>query len=120
MESDGAQQQPQQPSHKSDVRPSHDVSVFEKAVSENKIDLTASVLVPMGSNSQPLSLKKTMSGTGGGPLEATVSEHLASEALTLEWQSIGCSYSVPGAPTKVVLQDVWGKANPGQMQVRCC
>jgi hypothetical protein len=32
-------------------------------------------------------------------------------------QGIGCSYAVHGS-TKVVLQDVWGKAHPGQMQVR--
>jgi hypothetical protein len=31
-------------------------------------------------------------------------------------QGIGCSYAVHGS-TKVVLQDVWGKAHPGQMQV---
>jgi hypothetical protein len=34
----------------------------------------------------------------------------------LRLQGIGCSYNVNGA-TKVVLQDIWGKAYPGQMQV---
>lgn len=33
----------------------------------------------------------------------------------LSVQGIGCSYHL-GSSTKVVLQDVWGKAHPGQMQ----
>lgn len=33
-------------------------------------------------------------------------------------QALGCSYSLHGSPTKVVLHDVWGQAAPGQMQVR--
>ena len=39
------------------------------------------------------------------------------EPLGLEWQRIGCSYRA-ATGTKVVLQDVYGKASPGEMQVR--
>ncbi len=38
------------------------------------------------------------------------------QPLELEWQGIGCSYSTARG-SKVVLQDVWGKAVPGQMKV---
>ncbi|KIY98282.1 ABC transporter G family protein, partial [Monoraphidium neglectum] len=37
------------------------------------------------------------------------------EPLELEWQRIGCSYRA-AAGTKVVLQDVYGRASPGEMQ----
>lgn len=33
-------------------------------------------------------------------------------------QALGCSYTVHGR-TRVVLQDVWGAARAGEMQVRC-
>ncbi|GBF96283.1 ABC transporter G family [Raphidocelis subcapitata] len=35
--------------------------------------------------------------------------------LALEWQGIGCSYSTPTGPRQV-LADVWGSAQPGEMQ----
>lgn len=39
------------------------------------------------------------------------------ERVHLEWQGLGCSYN--GSHGKlVVLQDVWGSALPGEMQVR--
>ena len=37
------------------------------------------------------------------------------DASTLEWQGIGCSYNSPAGP-KEVLADVWGIAQPGEMQ----
>lgn len=37
--------------------------------------------------------------------------------LWLLLQALGCSYDISGQK-KVVLQDVWGKAEPGQMQVQ--
>lgn len=41
------------------------------------------------------------------------------ERVHLEWQCITCSYA--GAHGKVnVLHDIWGKAAPGEMQVRNC
>lgn len=39
------------------------------------------------------------------------------ERLGLEWKAIGCSYRVAGG-IKQVLDDIWGKADPGEMQVR--
>jgi hypothetical protein len=39
------------------------------------------------------------------------------EPLELQWVRIGCSYRA-ATGTKVVLQDVYGKASPGEMQVR--
>jgi ABC-type ATPase involved in cell division len=39
------------------------------------------------------------------------------DPLELEWQRIGCSYRT-ATGTKVVLQDVYGRAAPGEMQVR--
>jgi hypothetical protein len=40
------------------------------------------------------------------------------EKVRLEWQQISCYYE--GAQGRVVvLQDVWGQAEPGEMQVRC-
>jgi hypothetical protein len=38
------------------------------------------------------------------------------EPLDLEWRHIGCSYRSE-AGTKVVLQDIFGRAAPGDMQV---
>jgi hypothetical protein len=38
------------------------------------------------------------------------------DPLELEWQRIGCSYRT-ATGTKVVLQDVYGRASPGEMQV---
>lgn len=40
------------------------------------------------------------------------------EKSHLEWRGVGCSYPAPGGGLKVVLHDVWGKAHPGEMQVR--
>lgn len=57
---------------------------------------------------------------GGGAAAAAVArQHLgaAVDRVTVEWQRLGCTYRVPGG-TKVVLQDVWGIARPGEMQVR--
>ena len=39
------------------------------------------------------------------------------ERVEVEWQRIGCTYRI-GGRTKVVLRDIWGKAVPGEMQVR--
>jgi len=39
------------------------------------------------------------------------------EPLELQWVRIGCSYRA-ATGTKVVLQEVYGKASPGEMQVR--
>jgi hypothetical protein len=41
----------------------------------------------------------------------------AVERAELEWRGLGCSYAVGGG-IKAVMQDVWGKAAPGEMQVR--
>jgi hypothetical protein len=38
------------------------------------------------------------------------------EPLELQWQRIGCSYRA-ATGTKIVLQDVYGRASPGEMQV---
>jgi hypothetical protein len=43
--------------------------------------------------------------------------NLRVEPLELSWQRIGCSYRT-ATGTKVVLQDVYGRASPGEMQVR--
>jgi ABC-type transport system involved in cytochrome bd biosynthesis fused ATPase/permease subunit len=43
----------------------------------------------------------------------SLSVHVAPS--TLEWQGIGCSYMTPTGP-KEVLADVWGIAQPGEMQ----
>jgi hypothetical protein len=44
-------------------------------------------------------------------------EHMVVERVHLDWQRLGCSYKIAGG-TKVVLHDIWGAANPGEMQVR--
>ena len=41
---------------------------------------------------------------------------LAVDPISLEWRGVGCSYNAHGS-VKTVLQDVWGKARPGEMQV---
>jgi len=60
-----------------------------------------------------------MAGAGGAAAAAMARQHLgeAVERVTVEWQRLGCTYRVPGG-SKVVLQDVWGIARPGEMQVR--
>jgi ATP-binding cassette, subfamily G (WHITE), member 2 len=56
---------------------------------------------------------------GAAAATAVARQHLgaAVDRVTVEWQRLGCTYRVPGG-TKVVLQDVWGIARPGEMQVR--
>jgi hypothetical protein len=50
---------------------------------------------------------------------STLRQHLSvqPETFDMEWQEMGCSYTIHGA-TKVVLQGIWGRARPGEMQVR--
>jgi hypothetical protein len=50
---------------------------------------------------------------------STLRQHLSvqPETFDMEWQEMGCSYNIHGA-TKVVLQGIWGRARPGEMQVR--
>lgn len=52
-------------------------------------------------------------------LTAALQQHHMQQHSCMEWQQIGCKYKVPGGQ-KTVLQDIWGKAFPGEMQVRCC
>jgi hypothetical protein len=49
---------------------------------------------------------------------STLRQHLSvqPETFDMEWQEMGCSYTIAGA-TKVVLQGIWGRARPGEMQV---
>jgi hypothetical protein len=49
---------------------------------------------------------------------STLRQHLSvqPETFDMEWQEMGCSYTIHGA-TKVVLQGIWGRARPGEMQV---
>lgn len=49
---------------------------------------------------------------------STLRQHLSvvPDRFDMEWQEMGCSYNIGGS-TKVVLQDVWGRAKPGEMQV---
>ncbi|KAI8470965.1 MAG: hypothetical protein J3K34DRAFT_520870 [Monoraphidium minutum] len=54
------------------------------------------------------------SAAGGGGKRAH-NDLLRVEPLELEWQRIGCSYRAANGP-RVVLQDVYGKASPGEMQ----
>jgi len=42
-------------------------------------------------------------------------QSVAVAPLSLEWQGIGCSYTTPAGP-KEVLVDIWGNAQPGEMQ----
>ena len=53
------------------------------------------------------------SGAGRSSLTHTLSVNVAPS--TLEWQGMGCSYNTPTG-TKEVLADVWGIAQPGEMQ----
>eukprot|EP00775_Hariotina_reticulata_P005626 gene5626-5865_t len=48
---------------------------------------------------------------------ATLKQHMsvAPETFDMEWQEMGCSYNIQGT-AKVVLQDIWGRAYPGEMQ----
>lgn len=50
---------------------------------------------------------------------STLRQHLSvqPETFDMEWQEMGCSYNIQGT-TKVVLQGIWGRAHPGEMQVR--
>jgi ABC-type multidrug transport system ATPase subunit len=50
---------------------------------------------------------------GSRALAHKLSMHVAPS--TLEWQGVGCSYQTP-AGVKEVLADVWGVAQPGEMQ----
>jgi hypothetical protein len=49
---------------------------------------------------------------------STLRQHLSvqPETFDMEWQEMGCSYNIHGS-TKVVLQGIWGRARPGEMQV---
>eukprot|EP00878_Enallax_costatus_P022284 GHUV01023629.1.p1 GENE.GHUV01023629.1~~GHUV01023629.1.p1 ORF type:complete len:289 (+),score=30.03 GHUV01023629.1:747-1613(+) len=62
----------------------------------------------------------TASCASGAPLEATMKAGKLAYTgqllgQSLQWETIGCTYKVHGV-SKVVLQDVWGKAYPGEMQ----
>jgi hypothetical protein len=50
-----------------------------------------------------------------GPGALTVAHSVNVAPSTLEWQGIGCSYNTPTGP-KEVLADIWGIAQPGEMQ----
>ena len=52
---------------------------------------------------------------GAGGDAASRPTALRVEPMELEWQGIGCSYRAAGG-AKVVLQDVYGAASPGEMQ----
>lgn len=51
--------------------------------------------------------------SSGRALHHTFSINVAPS--TIEWQGIGCSYNTPTG-IKEVLADVWGVAQPGEMQ----
>jgi len=55
-----------------------------------------------------------MSPAACGSLKQQIS--VTPETFEMEWQEMGCSYNVHGT-AKVVLQDIWGRAYPGEMQV---
>ena len=42
--------------------------------------------------------------------------NMRAEPLELRWQRIGCSYRAAAGGTRVVLQDIYGRADPGEMQ----
>lgn len=51
------------------------------------------------------------------PWQGQQTLHVQPAPISIEWQGLGCSYR-SGGGTTVVLEGVWGKALPGQMQVR--
>lgn len=72
-----------------------------------------------GTNAPPLtdSLTNNSSQHLVKPGHGQQSLHVQPAAISIEWQGLGCSYR-SGGGTTVVLEGVWGKALPGQMQVR--
>lgn len=56
----------------------------------------------------------------GSKVQTAASEQRAVHlSFSIEWQDIGCKYSTP-VGQKTVLEGIWGRASPGEMQVSPC
>ncbi|KIY92351.1 hypothetical protein MNEG_15612 [Monoraphidium neglectum] len=79
-------------------------TAFEEHISKRAADKSGGRTVPKAEPATP-----ALAGAAAG------ASARGRPATTLEWRGLGCSYSTAAGP-KVVLDDVWGVARPGEMQ----